>query len=433
MEVNNLIYLLFIGMCLLLLIQIILLDFDYLEPSIIFNGMMTVSIFFAVLNVNRWDLFVGADTCLVVLSSMLMFALGALYCKYGLSRQVDPDKRDIKVLYIDNKILILLSILGLIFLYFSFREVYNLSVILGNKEGIANMIKTVRYPFERGEIRFSRLQAYRLLYAETVAYISIYSFLSVCIVKKQFLIKNVLPVLVYIPFTILTTGRQQLLILLIYCSVLFSILYLKKYEISYRAKNRILLICLSVGVFFLAIFLLMGTLTGKTATSSRTPFVIISHYVGLSIPALNNFMETVPLEDMYIGHNTLSGIYSNLRTLGFNLPKPIGFQSFTEFAGINTNVYTALDRYLNDYGLFGTEILMGIFGCLTTFVYNFIMRKSNSIMGIIIYSAYAWILVMSCHEEYILTRLFNTQVLYRCALLYGLLRIIQMTCKKNRD
>ena len=54
-------------------------NFDYLEPCIIFNSTMTLSAFFAVLNVLNWNLYVGADTCIIIILGLLSFTLGSFF------------------------------------------------------------------------------------------------------------------------------------------------------------------------------------------------------------------------------------------------------------------------------------------------------------------------------------------------------------------
>ncbi len=54
---------------------------------------------------------------------------------------------------------------------------YNMSVALGNHDGVMNMIKTIRFPLERGEIEFSRWMNYRNLISMTIAtvfFVSLY-------------------------------------------------------------------------------------------------------------------------------------------------------------------------------------------------------------------------------------------------------------------
>lgn len=64
----------------------------------------------------------------------------------------------------------------------------------------------------------------------------------------------------------------------------------------------------------------MGYLSGKVTSSTRTPFIILSHYLGLSVPAFDVIYHQLPVENSLIGSNLLVSVYRNLNFLGFNLP-----------------------------------------------------------------------------------------------------------------
>ena len=416
---DNLIYLLLILMICIIISEIIIFDFDYLEPSVIFNSLMTISCFFGVLNVNQWNLTIGEDTVLVVLLGMLAFALGDIFCRYKLF--------SIKNFLLDNKItvidfsvyyIVIGSLLVGLMCMFSFYELYSLSLDLGNTSGIANMIKTVRYPMERGEITFSRWQSYRLLIAQMLAYISLYAYISNWLVNKKIKIRYLILPLLYIPFTIFTTGRIELLMLVIYLWFMSSFVYLKINCYSKKYSNKILFVAIILGAVFVFLFLLYGNFTGKVVSQSRSPFIILSHYLGLSFPALNKFLEHGLVESSTIGAETLSGIVSKLNVLGMNIEKPPVFLNFVVFNGIDTNVYSAFRRYINDYGLYGMFFVLFILGSLISYFYNYIKYKSHDTIFIILYSSYVWMLALSFHDEKFLTSGINTDIIYKIVILY---------------
>ncbi len=421
---DNLIYLCFIAMLLITVINILLLELDFMQPSVLFNSTMTTSMFFAVLNVDKYGLFVGEYTFFVVLLGMISFAFGNYYV-YSSSVKVlqHSDARNVVVKYKYIKIVIT-SIVMLVLLYFSFKEVYDLSIALGNTTGISNMIKTVRYPLEREEISFSRWNSYRGLVSQVIAYVSLYYFFESVFYKKIREYFYLLPVILYIPFTILSTGRLSILCFLIYALVLFSVFYLKQKEYAVGAKIKIVSYLAGTAIVFVVLFLSYGYFTGKVAGATRTPFVILSHYAGLSIPALDVYLRMPVLEDSLIGSNTLSGIYSNLRTLGFDIPKVDIFLPFVKFNTLTTNVYTAFRRYVSDYGVLGMCCILFIFGSLFSLVYEKI-KYGNNKMLLILYASYAWTLIMSFHDEKFLMGIVNTSLVYRVVILYLVVKFFE--------
>lgn len=428
----NFIYCLFFLLLLLSILSFFLFDFDVMEPANIFLSTMTASALFGALNVQRWSLSVSFFTLFIVLGGVLSFLIGSFFSYFEL-RKIASDYRndnytgaDVRVYNANIKIFIL-CIVSVILLGFSFKEVYDLALQLGNTGGISTMISTVRYPMERQEVSFSRWMSYRSLFVQSVCYVYIYIFFDNLLNENKIYIKYLLPIFIYIPFTILTTGRMDILFLLVYTVTVFSILYFKKKHYSIASKKIICIVLFISAISFLGIFLLYGFFTGKVVTEERTPFVIISHYVGLSFPALDKFLNGYSVESLYIGNNTFSGIYNNLISLGIDLPRPNIFLDFIEFEGINTNVYSAFRRYIEDYGIIGMMAVLFIFGSMFSFVYNYILKKKNNKYLIIMYATYAWTLVLSFHDEKFIMGIINTNFVYHLLLYWGLFSFLKLT------
>ncbi len=421
---DNLIYLLFVAMLLITVINILILELDFMQPSVLFNSTMTTSMFFAVLNVEKYGLFVGEYTFWVVVLGMLFIALGNyyVYCNSGMIIKDDEITNGVeKYKYIKISII---SLVMLALLYFSFKEIYDLSIKLGNTSGISNMIKTVRYPLEREEISFSRWNSYRGLVSQVIAYVSLYYFIEKMFFRKIREYIYLFPVILYIPFTILSTGRLSMLCFLIYVLVLFSVFYLKQKRYTLKAKFNIVYCLVGTALLFVTLFLSYGFFTGKVVSMTRTPFVILSHYAGLSIPALDVYLRMPIIEDSLIGSNTLSGIYGNLRTLGFDIPKVDIFLPFVKFNALTTNVYTAFRRYVSDYGVLGMCCILFVFGGLFSLVYEKIKSGRSKIL-LILYASYAWTLIMSFHDEKFLMGIVNTSLIYRVVILYLVIKFFE--------
>ena len=427
---DNLIYLLFIVMVLLTTINVLIFEMDFMQPSILFNGTMLLSMLFAVLNVNEYRLYIGGYTFCVVTLGMLFFMVGNYYVYFQNEDTLYQLKKHNTIIKHKYFKIVIVSVVMTMLLYFNFKEIYELSISIGNTHGISNMIKTVRYPLEREEVTFSRWFNYNTLIAQMVSYVSLYYFFDSFIYGKKINWIYVLPIIIYIPFTILTTGRFDLLCLIVYAVVLFSIMYLKREVYSIKSKRKVLICLLGAACLFILLFLSYGSFTGKVVTESRTPFVILSHYIVLSIPALDVYLKMPVIEDSLIGNYTLSGIYGNLRTLGFHVPKVDIFLPFVKFNVLDTNVYTAFRRYISDYGIVGMCCVLFIFGSLFSLVYEKIKYENNKIF-LILYASYAWALVMSFHDEKFLMGIVNTSLVYRVVILYLVLKFFEYTPKNE--
>lgn len=427
---DNLIYLLFIVMMLLTTINVLIFEMDFMQPSILFNGTMLLSMLFAVLNVNEYRLYIGEYTFWVVTLGMFSFMAGNYYVCFQIQDTLHGLQKNNTIIKHKYFKIFIISVMMAMLLCFNFKEIYELSISLGNISGISNMIKTVRYPLEREEVTFSRWFNYNTLIAQMFSYVSLYYFFDSFIYGKKINWIYVLPIIIYIPFTILTTGRFDLLCLIVYAVVLFSIMYLKREVYSIKSKRKVLICLLGAACLFVLLFLSYGSFTGKVVSASRTPFVILSHYIGLSIPALDVYLQMPVIEDNLIGNYTLSGIYGNLRTLGFDVPKVDIFLPFVKFNVLDTNVYTAFRRYISDYGIVGMCCILFIFGSLFSLVYERIKYEYNKIF-LILYASYAWALVMSFHDEKFLMGIVNTSLIYRVVILYLVLKFFEYTPKND--
>lgn len=318
-----------------------------------------------------------------------------------------------------NRVILLYSIMIVMF-FFAFKEVYNLSIALGNNDGIYNMIKTVRYPLERQEISFSRWFFYIMYISQCISYVAFYVY-AFNLLKNKNNITYLCLSMLFIPFTILTTGRLDMLCYLLYCTTTLSILLLRKYNFSLVIKFKILYMCFACIAVFILLFFTYGNLTGKVISVNRTPLTILAHYGGLSYPALDLFLQNTRLEDNLIGGNTLLGVYSNLRFFDIELPKVNVFLEFVQFDGIDTNVYSCFRRYIADYGIIGMGCILTTFGMLYSFAYDYVKYHIN-IFSTILYSSFVWCVIMSFHDEKFLMSIINTATVYKSLLIFIIIK-----------
>ena len=192
-----------------------------------------------------------------------------------------------------------------------------------------------------------------------------------------------------------------------------------------QKQNKRLSLCrLQQGSVFYAYFCSLVFFTGKVSLHGRSPFSIIAHYGGLSAPALSVYLNSTPLESPYIGLTTLWDIYSKLRVLGLSLPQNITFLKFVQFHGINTNVYTAMRRYIEDYGYIGMYLIMYFLGIIYTAFYRFVEYRSHSLFPIAIYAFIALPLVFSINDEIFLAHILRTSNLYQICLMYIFFKVM---------
>lgn len=385
----NLSIFLFILLSVLTITSLICFNFDFLQPSCIFNITMTVSMFLEILNIQKWNLFIGTDTVIIVTCGMICFNLGSYYVRDILLNYVFKEKSNsaIVVYKIRYWAVILLTGVMVFFAYCSIKEMYDASVSLGNQMGPSNMIKTVRYALENGFFKFSRAMRYRNLFAISVSTICAFLLINNIIAKGKVNRKELIiftPTLfLFIPFLVLSTGRRSFVHFIIMLCVFSAILYQRKKNNEAIYRFKLLKFLGITGVLSIASYFILGHLTGKVASVGRSHYTIISHYGGLSIPALEQYLSQVRVENQYIGQNILKGIYGNLNSLGFHLEPGKDFLPFVQFYGeeyIDTNVYSAFYRQIADLSVLGMLLSMIICGIIITALYEILKRKNKPIL-----------------------------------------------------
>ena len=417
----------FIILLIFLLILLIFLNFlfkfDWFEPSITITFAMFLSVFLAYVNMYRWAYNISFITFLSISLGYFSFSLGSIYVFYILFYKTKQMNFicNYKTKFFDNNILLLIVSLIMLFLtYFSFKEIYNLSLSLGNKDGIYGIIKTVRYALEQHQIySLGRWMTYRLLIAQTLAYTYIYMFFYKIFFDKFKIIdiKFLVPGILFFPFMIFTTGRMELMKFSIFITVIIVILYKKKYGNFFNKNIKLNFVLIIFATIFISLFFAFGNFTGKVITKNRPPLVILSHYGGLSVPALDVALNQTFVEDNYIGQNTLVNVYRLIEKFGVTLPKVEYFLPFVHFKGINTNVYTAIGRYIKDFGYLGMAIIMFIIGILYTFFYHKSLKESSHLISIL-YASLCFPLFLSSIDERFLLDIFGMPLIYDIVLFY---------------
>lgn len=428
-------------MVLLTLLVFILSKCDILHPSVILCATMTWSVTLTVLMRKEWNLHIDSTTTIIFVTSILAFCFGSYWserCLLNLKNIVN--NKVSKVINVPIIIYVVSLILMVLCIYFNFKETYEASLALGNTQGYRNMIRIVRLASEHGEgYIFSRWQAYRTLLSVVITYYFVFAFLNNIIIVGRRVIHNLkylIPVFFYFPIIILSGGRLDLLCLAIYILIVSALLYEKSHGDDFSSRLKIAGLCILVGLLFITLFLAFGFFTGKVRIGGRDPFSIVAHYGGLSVPALSVFISSTSLETPYIGLTTLWEFYNKLKILGLNLPPNVTFLNFTGFCNINTNVYTAMRRYIEDFGYIGMYLLMTVLGMAYTALYNYVKYGTSHLIFMAFYAMVALPLFLSINDDLFFAYVVRTTTVYRIVLLgfiYILINYLQkerMKCQK---
>ena len=411
---------LFITLIAILVAAVSRFRFDFMQPCVIVVGMMTLSTLFALLTSEMWQLKMSVEGFLLIALSMLAFLGGSRFARRCFGNDDSLPPLETARVYKVSPIKMMLTLaLMLAMFWCNLQTIYALSIEYGNTEGYFGMIRTIRPFIERNELVFDRWISYRNQIAQAIAYVFFYMFAYNRICARVRSLHLLLPVAFYMPFPILSTARLAVFFPAIYIIAVTIILYQKRNRFMPAAKFNAMKYLIGGGIVFIAIFFVMGALTGKTISDRRTPFIILAHYIGLSIPALDALVHQSIVETAYIGSHSLHGIYRALQKIDPTAPSVPLFDPLVRFADIDTNVYTALGHYFIDFGFVGTVLIMWILGAFYTFFYNAVKRRQkNFALLLMCYGAFCYPLFLISISERVFFDLLGTTSIYTLTLLF---------------
>lgn len=382
---------------------------NLLSPSFIVSSVFTISSFFAMYSAGTWGVTLDIITPLVILSGILSLALGEILARTssrkrlrGLMQKSSKSLRDVQPISMPRLFTFLVIVLMTTMLTYVYTQVKIASMATGGSGEIATLINDARYTIVSGEASIGSLAITCSLLAKS--FFAIYSFVFIYNLvycgRTRRNLTNLLPVVTYLPFVILSTGRTEFIYMIVYSVVIYGIMRYKKTGSLSKTNAGLAKVGVIALVSFLLIFMAVGNLTGKSQALGSSAIPI---YVGSSIPALDRYLKSNDKlnESNYFGNHTLFGIYSWLNKLGFDVPLLSPPYEFTYFSdGTSTNIYTSLRRYIQDYTLVGMLAIMLILG----FVYQKLLYKTliptqNSHLWLMTYALICFPLFEASIEE----------------------------------
>jgi oligosaccharide repeat unit polymerase len=400
------IYTLFILLVSLFIFYFILFERNILSPTVIASGMFIISTFVSLLNVHVWKFTIAPITVVIILTSIIAFGSGefVVHLFYIGSKNKIPQVAPQRPISVSLwSILFICTILIVLLLHY-YNETLKIARYYGYSDGPLMLWYARRSVGDPNPAVRDRMAGVSMIFAEAFAYLFSYIFLyNLTFFKRRKNLRNILPILIFIPYTILTAGRGGFIYLITVWVIIGGIFFMQKKGWNSRFSFKIALAGILGLSFFLLLFVVVGSL--RRADIFESAFSSISEYVGLSIPTLDYYiLRYSGPKAAYFGGQCLRGIYSILKRIGFDIPyhytlfipsDPVWF-SGTNGTG---NLYTVIKYYLNDFGFLGLYFLLFVWGFLFSFVFQQIKYKYN--YPLIIYGvAFHAITMISIAEQF---------------------------------
>jgi len=418
--VENMLFLLLMMLLIMLFTAYIITNRDILSPWVISIYMFIVTVIIAILNYKDWNENITELTILIVMIGLICFGVGEIIGKslFGRVRSIpltnrSPLTENVRI-NIKNRSLIFTVFIICIVIYFNINHTLDLANRVGYARGMQNLLYYVRIAQFDANIDSSRngILNLGLTYSTIISYFFIFVFLYNLIItnksQKKYLLLS--PALLNIINIILSTGRTQFINLITFILILLFLMLKQKYNWSVKLNNRIMLYGL-LGIFgFLLVFRMSGYLTGKSNLYSI--WDNISIYVGSPIIALSKYLDNPP-ERFLFGSETLYSVYHILRKTGLDIPQYNLNLEFISWNNVkNVNIYTALRRYVHDFGILGMSLIMIIIGFFYGNFYSYIKKKRTIDLYTIIYAMIFFPITQIALEERFFTNVISIQGIY---------------------
>ena len=254
---------LFVVLTFMLCATIIYCRFDFMEPSVIVIGMMTLSAFMSIIMAERWGLVISSTGFIFIVAVLLAFFAGGYFARncFAADKKNIAETNSFNTYNVGWLTIFFVTALMLGMLYFNVRDIYNLSLQYGNEAGYSNMIRTLRPLIESDTISsFGWQVGFRFHISRLISYVFIYMFAYNLFFSKahRLDVRLLIPIILEIPFQILTTGRLSLFIMIVYAVTVSFILYQKANVYSFASKLNTFKWLVIVGIIFIGIFMLIG-------------------------------------------------------------------------------------------------------------------------------------------------------------------------------
>lgn len=339
---------------------------DLLAPSVLCCMMYVVCIMFAILNIKNWGIDYSEKTFLIMAIAMISFIIPSIFFNIKNDNANDKYYNNIEVLTVDNKILTVCLVVDIIISIYYFKEVYRISLIGGNNMGYAGMFTYYRiYTATNADAEgMSTLANQFLKLGRSFGFVSVFIWMYNTQISPNLKRDKLL-----IPFVILTAlqnviggGRGYILWLVSTGFTSAYIINMKKYNWKKRISFKYIKTGAVVLIIIFIVFYLLKYIVrvGNTVDSMLD---YIGYYAGGSIQNFNLYMLNPPSNTHQIwGQESFTGLYSTLQKFGLVDVSSVYLTNtnleFRMSNGVSIgNVYGAVRRYYNDFGLVGVIIL----------------------------------------------------------------------------
>lgn len=419
-------------------IVVLLYNKDIFYPSCIILESFIFSTLILCFNINKWNVNLSSSTIFIIIYGTLIFVITSVFVKkiklksYK-NKEIKEDRlKNIKLPNINFNFLIIISILiFLLYIYYFYRAV-------GGFSNFSELSKAINYYRVADSYGVGEVASIPTIIVQLFKVLKIFSLICICVfinnqfynrknlkkVKGQF--KYLLPMIMFLPITLLTGNRSELSTMLIAVVIIFNFTSI---HYGYKLNVKKFLKYLFLVVFAIVIFSVTTTITGRTSKS--TGFDYFSIYFGAPIQLLDMYVKNPIEKSPIIGKETFWGVNKFISNLKGEEGYPIHLESRSIENTNLGNVYTAYRNMYQDFGIIGLTILQVIISCIfTSMYYKIILWKRNDVLNIskLVYALIIHVLFFYSFSE----QFYNTIISFNYVTLIIIIAILNIFLTKFR-
>lgn len=418
------IYILLFTLVILLLLYFFIFKIDWLSPTIIFTITYIASLSILLINSKEWGISLGGKTFFVILTGIIVFSFGEIFARFFYQKKTKKSNLENKE---KNEITIPSKrVTNFIIIYMFLILCWYFIHIRSTVASIGMFEQTIFGAYRSTEEDVNIILQMALTINLPIAYYYLLSVIEQFIFQGILNKKNISPIIIYFVTSALSSGRMDILYLLISIVTISYIVYQNKttWKLKFSVKmiNKIVFAIL----MFFVIFYLLGFLTGKSNENSF--YYTISLYAGSPIAALDDFLNNFEYNISDFGNETLIGINNLLELIGIKVK--FANERILDFVHLGnmpsrTNIYTSFRRVINDFGYIGMLVYQFLVGFFYSVFYQKIKKKKwkNQKFGILLYVYLLRYLIFSFTEERILINIFTTTTIIQLLVFVVLLKL----------
>ncbi len=395
----------------ILWIFVIIINKDLFSPSSLLCLSYIFAVICAIYNIDNWKINLHYNTFFVIVIGIISFLLSSFIFKSLYREKKEEGKSKLNYIEIKQYKLIFLDIIS--FIIFAIYTFYFIKA-LGGFSALGNF--SVAMEIYRGKTLLHDMILipgwinFLTKVCRAIAYIYTYIVVNNIIVRKKENIMHkqenkmlyLIGIILYLPLTLMSGGRYDLIVYMIFVLIIWSIMYAIENSKKMQPK-KIVKIGLIVIILLVAFSNFRG-LVGRTNKSSTIDYV--TEYFGGSIEIFDMYMQDHNHGSKYFGQETFAGVRKFLYQIKL-LDNQRVSEEATEFRTIYNgktigNVYTGFRKMYQDFGMTGVVILQALMAIIfNKLYYDCFYKKENSKIhkSILLSGCIAFCLVLHSYSE----------------------------------